>query len=259
MSQIDLSIVIPTYKEQGRIGESLVQLAKYLKTCRYSVEVLIVDADSPDRTVAEAQAEAKLFRHFRVLSAGPKPPGRAIKGKQVRAGMFEAKGRYIVFMDADLATPLKYLHSVFDAMDAQKPVAICVRDLNQSHRGLRKMISGFGNFLVQVTLLPGIRDTQCGFKAFERGAAHKIFARQQILGWGFDLEILAIARKLGYSIELIDTPDWHDVKTGSKLGGTSAIKAALQVFFDLINVKFGMLTGRYRQPSYQHHSLKQHS
>lgn len=258
MSQIDLSIVIPTYKEEGRIGDSLVQLAKYLSACEYNVEVLIVDADSPDQTVAEANMQAKLFRHFRVLSAGPKPARRAIKGKQVRDGIFEAKGRYIMFMDADLATPLKYLQSVFDAMNADKPVAICVRDLNSSHHGLRKMISGFGNFLVQVMLLPGIRDTQCGFKAFEREAAHKIFARQKVLGWGFDLEVLAIARKLGYGIEIIDTPDWHDVKTGSKLGGREAIKAALQVFFDLINVKFGMLTGRYRQPSYQHHALKQH-
>ncbi len=257
MNQIDLSIVIPTYKEQGRIGDSLVQLAKYLKNCKYDVEVLIVDANSPDQTVAEASMQTKLFRHLRILSAGPKPAKRAIKGKQVRDGVFEAKGRYVMFMDADLATPLKYLQAVFSAMDADKPVAIGVRDLNRSHHGMRKIISGFGNFLVQIILLPGIRDTQCGFKAFEREAAHKIFARQKILGWGFDLEVLAIARKLGYSIEIIDTPDWRDVKTGSKLGGTSAIKAALQVFVDLINVKFGMLSGRYDQPSYQHRPLKQ--
>ncbi|MCC7288874.1 glycosyltransferase [bacterium] len=258
MSMIDLTIVIPTYKEEGRIGDSLDQLAAYLKGNKHSVEVLVVDADSPDKTIAEVRSRAKKFKHFRVLSAGPKPVGKAIKGKQVRDGIFEAAGRYVVFMDADLATPLKYLERVFAAMDANIPVAICVRNLNESHKGIRKIISGFGNFLVQVLLLPGVKDTQCGFKAFEREAAHTIFARQQILGWGFDMEVLAIARKLGYGIELIDVPDWHDVKEGSKLGGNSAIKAALQVFLDLLNIKLGTMIGRYNKPTYKHAPLHEH-
>jgi len=258
MSKIDLTIVIPTYKEEGRIGDTLEELGKYLKTVKREVEVLVVDADSPDKTVTEAQAHKSVFKHFRVLSAGPKPAGRAIKGKQVRDGIYEAKGAYIVFMDADLATPLKYLERVFAAMDANLPVTICVRNLTQSHKGMRKIISGFGNFLVQTLLLPGIRDTQCGFKAFEKEAAHGIFARQKILGWGFDMEVLAIARKLGYGIDLIEVPDWHDVKKGSKLSGASAIKAALQVFLDLLNIKWGMITGRYNKASYSHESLKSH-
>ncbi len=252
--ELDLSIIIPTYKEAGRIGKTLEELASYIKAHKYKTEVLVVDAGSPDKTREVAETKAKLFANFRFVDAGPKPPRRAIKGKQVRAGVFEASGRYIMFMDADLATPLKYLQQVYAAIDADQPVAICVRNLQESHKGLRKLISGFGNFLVQMLLLPGIKDTQCGFKAFRSDAAQEIFGRQTILGWGFDMEVLAVARKLGYDIELIDVPDWKDVTKGSKISGSPAVQAALQTFGDLLNIKWGMITGRYRQPRFHYHA-----
>lgn len=250
----DLSIIIPTYKEEERIGQTLEELASFIKNNKYSIEVLVVDAGSPDRTKEVADGKAKLFESFRFVDAGPKPPRRAIKGKQVRAGVFEARGRYVMFMDADLATPLKYLQRVFAAMEHDRPVTICVRNLQESHKGLRKLISGTGNFLVQMLLLPGIKDTQCGFKAFKSEAAHEIFGRQTILGWGFDMEVLAVARKLGYDIELIDVPDWKDVTKGSKISGSPAVQAAVQAFGDLLNIKWGMITGRYRKPRFTYHA-----
>lgn len=252
--QSDLSIIIPTYKEEGRIGKTLEELAQFIKDSKYKIEVLVVDAGSPDKTEEVARAKSKLFSDFRFVNAGPKPPRKAIKGKQVRIGVFEAKGKYVMFMDADLATPLKYLQQVFATIEADQPVAICVRNLQESHKGLRKLISGTGNFLVQMLLLPGIKDTQCGFKAFKSDAAHEIFGRQTILGWGFDMEVLAVARKLGYDIELIEVPDWKDVTKGSKISGSPAVQAAVQTFGDLLNIKWGMMTGRYRRPSFQYHA-----
>ncbi|MBA3678959.1 glycosyltransferase [Candidatus Saccharibacteria bacterium] len=245
--QFDLSIIIPTLNEAKRIGNTLDDLAAYLKTYPLQTEVVIVDAHSPDKTVEIALAHAKDFKSLRIVDAGPRPKGKFIKGKQVKMGMLNAHGRYVMFMDADLATPLKYLENVRHIVEKKQSVGICVRDLQSSHKGIRKAVSGFGNFLVQLLILPGISDTQCGFKVFEASAAHKIFTRQTIIGWGFDMEILAIARKLGYQIDQISVPDWHDVEVGSKIGGTAAIKAALQTFPDLVKIKWGLMTGRYKK------------
>jgi len=243
---IDLSIIIPTLNEAQRITKSLTSLADFLDSFSLQVEVIIVDAHSPDGTADIAKSYAKRFSHFNVIDAGPRPKGKFIKGKQVKQGMLAAKGRYVMFMDADLATPLKYLENVKKLINHDSPVAICVRDLQSSHTGLRKLVSGFGNFLVQLLILPGISDTQCGFKIFEATAAKNIFTRQTIVSWGFDMEILAIARKLGYQIDQIKVPDWRDVEVGSKIAGTSAIKAALQTFPDLIKIKWGLMTGKYK-------------
>ena len=239
-----LSILIPVLNEEKRIGQTLSHLADYLKSHKYDAEVLVLDAMSTDGTKAVSLAETKKFDSLRFVQTGPKVG----KGKQVRDGMFAAKGDYIMFMDADLATPLKYLDQVYDIIKKQAKIGICVRDLHDSHKGLRKFISTFGNWLAQTLIVPGIKDTQCGFKVFERQTAHEIFSRQHIVGWGFDMEVLAIARKQGYPIELIDVPDWKDVVVGSKISGSGwkSIKVSLQVFIDLLNIKLGLLTGRYR-------------
>src|SRR5215469_6454375 len=113
-SPIDLSIIVLAYMEAGIIADSLQQLAGWLKTHDYgTVEVMVVTADSADGTAKIAQSQAKLFQHFRVVNAGP----RVGKGRDVRLGMFEARGRYRLFMDADLATPLRHLDDVKAFMD----------------------------------------------------------------------------------------------------------------------------------------------
>src|ERR1700733_6644686 len=126
MSQpnIDLSIVIPAYMEAHGIAGVLADLSAFLKTRQYgNVEVIVVVADSPDGTARIAQSQAKLFSHFRVIKSGP----RMGKGFQVRCGIVEARGRYRVFMDADLATPLHHLDEVYDAMEHGSKVVIAVR------------------------------------------------------------------------------------------------------------------------------------
>lgn len=250
---IDLSIIIPAYKEAGTIELRLQTLADFLRTHDYGrIEVLIM-AQSDDDTGAAARHDAKYFHDFRVINLGK----RAGKGGAVRAGMFEAHGRYRMFMDADLATPLEHLDDVKRLMDRGSKVGIAVRNLVGIHKGLkRKFITGAGNLLAQIVLLPGISDTQCGFKVFEAGAAEEIFGRQTILGWGFDLEILAVARKLGYNIETFAAPDWKDPKA-TGLVGDSASSAALQVLRDMFKVRWGLITGRYRERSFVYQTTSQ--
>ena len=248
---IDLSLILPSYKEAAGIQATLDRVAAFLNTRDYGqVEVLVVVADSPDGTAALAEAKSGLFEHFRVVHAGP----RAGKGRDVRLGMFEAKGRYRVFMDADLATPLEHLDDIQRLIGEDAKVAIAVRDLVAIHKEFsRKVMTEGGNILAQAVLLPGIKDTQCGFKMFEAEAAERIFSRMTILGWGFDLEVLALARHLGYRIHTIEAPDWHDPKAiGAGLVGDSQAGAAVQTLLDLFRVRLNLWRGVYRQPRYQH-------
>jgi dolichyl-phosphate beta-glucosyltransferase len=247
----DLSIILPAYMEAQGIAQTLDRLAAFLETHEYGeVEVLVVVADSPDGTARIAESKSSLFQSFRVIHAGP----RAGKGRDVRLGMFEAEGRYRLFMDADLATPLEHLDEVQQLINGGAEVGIAVRNLVKIHSGLmRKCITKVGNILAQIILLPGFKDTQCGFKFFEAKAVEEIFSRMTILGWGFDLEILAVARKLGYEVDVIETPDWKDPKVASVgLVGDSAAQAALQVFRDLIRVRWNLMRGLYRNPVYLH-------
>jgi dolichyl-phosphate beta-glucosyltransferase len=251
---IDLTIILPAYMEAAGIAGSLERLADFLKTRDYGqVEVLVVVADSPDGTAKIAESKAKLFQHFRVVHAGP----RAGKGRDVRIGIFEARGRYRLFMDADLATPLEHLDDVKRLMDSGAKVGIAVRDLLKIHKGLlRKFMSSFGNVVAQVVLLPGIKDTQCGFKVFEAEAAEAIFSRMTMLGWSFDAEVLKIARLLGYKIVTIEAPDWKDPKAaGMGLVGDSPLSAAVKTFRDLFIVRWNVITGRYRKPIYHHKAI----
>ena len=248
---IDLSIIIPAYMEAAGIASDLEKLAAFLATRNYgAVEVVVVVADSSDGTAKIAESKAKLFQHFHLVHAGP----RVGKGRDVRLGIFEAKGHYRLFMDADLATPLEHLDDVYAAMQRGDRVIIAVRNLLQIHKGLlRKFMSGFGNIFAQVMILPGIKDTQCGFKAFEAEAAEAIFARQTMLGWSFDAEVLKIARLCKYRITTIEAPDWKDPKAaGMGLVGDSPLKAAVQTFWDIIVIRLNVWRGVYRKPNYVH-------
>lgn len=240
----ELSLVVLAYQEEARIGASLVELSAHLtRTGRRGVEVLVVAASRPDgtsdRTREIVEGKRPLFNDLRVLVPGP----MAGKGRDAKFGMLAARGRTRIFMDADLATPLHHLDAALDLLDTGQDAVIGVRDLTSSHRGTRKMISKVGNLLVQALLLPGISDSQCGFKLFTARAAEEIFVRQTIDGWGFDMEVLAIARTLGYRVATHEVPDWIDVAGGtfSNSAGTSSVRT-LQ---DLLVIKWRVVRGRY--------------
>lgn len=244
MKRPALSIVIPAYQEATRIEKSLEQLAAYLKAHKLAAEVIVSVPTSPDGTAKLAESKAGLFQDFRVVAAGPK----AGKGRDVRVGIMEARGELKLFMDADLATPLHYIKNVLELHRQGSEVIIAVRDLNSSHTGIRKLLSSSGNWLVQAALLRGIKDTQCGFKAFSAKAADELFRRQTILGWGFDMEILAIAKMRKYPIAQIEVPDWTDKPDGTFEGSVSS--AAVETLGELALILWRKWTGRYRSPNF---------
>lgn len=247
----NVSIIIPAYMEAANIASSLATLAAYLRKRNFGhVEVIVVVADSPDGTAGLAAAQAQLFDDFRVHQVGP----RAGKGRDVRAGILEARGQYRIFMDADLATPLHHLDEAYEALKGGAPVVIAVRNLFTIHKGiLRKLMSKGGNLFTQLLILPGIKDTQCGFKGFEATAAEAIFPRMTMLGWSFDMEILKIARLLHYRVQPIEAEDWADPKTAQMgLVGDSPLHAALQTLLDVVAIRLNVWKGRYKKPQSSH-------
>lgn len=249
MSQIDLSIVIPAYKEAETVGHTLERLAAYLAERPNYGEVEVIIVSDGDHTSGEAAEKHKhLFKHMKVIY-----PGRRLgKGGGVRRGMLTATGRYRLFMDADLATPLRHLDDVQREIERGAKVIIAVRNLWRIHKTIsRKLVSKVANLVVQIIVLPGIRDSQCGFKAFEAEAAEAIFRRQRMTSWSFDVEILAIAKSLGYKISYFMAPDWKDPKadTGG-LSGESAIKIAIKQAIDPLKVRWNLIRGRYKHPHY---------
>jgi dolichyl-phosphate beta-glucosyltransferase len=255
---VDLSIIIPAYMEAANIGTSLDTLSKFLSRRDYgTVEVLVVVPDSSDGTAEIARSKAALFDSLRVIDAGH----RVGKGRDVRIGMFEAKGHYKLFMDADLATPLDHLDDVKRIMDASGDLGIAVRNLWRIHDGLaRKLFSKGGNIFTQAVLVPGIKDTQCGFKVFREDVAMELFGRQTMLSWSFDAELLAIARKLGYKISYVQAPDWKDPKTtGMGLVGDSPLKSALGVLLDVVRIRINIWTGVYNEVRFHYEASKKKS
>lgn len=239
-----LSIIVPAYQEAPRIAQSLQQLAqaidKYLDP--KTIEVVVVSADGKDDTAQIAQQQAHLFAAFKLVQPGP----RVGKGRDVRSGMQAATGEYKLFMDADMATPLHHLQQINEFMTNNGQIGIGIRPLASIHTGLRKYISEFGNLLVQTILTPGISDSQCGFKVFRSDCAQVLFDRLTILGWGFDMELLVIARVHNYSITNLPINDWHDPKADEGLSGDSSLKVALDTGLELLTIVANRLRGRYR-------------
>jgi dolichyl-phosphate beta-glucosyltransferase len=245
-----LSIIIPAYKEGDEFGARLETLEAYLTAHHEGQTEVIVMMQSDDASGDREMAalEARKFHNIRIVNLGE----RAGKGGAVRAGMFEATGQYRLFMDADLATPLEHIGDALALIEQGYPVGIAIRDLVGTHKDFtRKFITKVGNILAQVILLPGISDTQCGFKYFSAEATETIFKRMTITGWGFDLEALALARKFHYQIGQIPAPDWKDPKAAG-LVGDSASGAAVQVFKDLLRVRWKLITRQYEKETFHY-------
>lgn len=240
--EFDLSIIIPGRNEEKRIGQTLDTLIAYLKKHDMGrVEILVVVNKTVDNTLSVAKERIKQHHALDAINL----TSNLGKGYAVKVGMQKTSGAYKMFMDADLATPLHHLEEVKQYMHGGADVIIGTRNLAKIHKGLvRKFVSTFGNILVRVLLGLRINDTQCGFKAFRKEVANDIFGLQRITEWGFDMEVLAVAHKRGYSIQTIDIPDWHDVAGGSLGVG---IAASLATFLDLAKIRLNLWLGRYRQ------------
>lgn len=232
-----LSIVIPAYNEEKRIEETLEKILNYLKTKNYQYEIIVVDDGSSDNTVKVLETIAKENKNIFIL----KNEQNSGKGYSVRKGVLESKGDYILFSDADLSTPIEEVEKLLHWLNQGFDVTIGSRGLKESdikiHQPFyRELMGKFFNFLVQTLLIKGIKDTQCGFKCFKKDATKEIFKRQKIDGFGFDVEILYIAKKLNYKIKEVPVT-WLN-SPNSKV---SPIKHSLEMFKDILKIKFGIL------------------
>jgi dolichyl-phosphate beta-glucosyltransferase len=192
---VDLSIVIPAYDEEARIGPTLLRTLAYLDQRGIAAEVIVVDDGSRDATAEIVRATADKDPRVRLLRL-PRNQG---KGAAVRAGMLAAQGRQALFMDADLATPLSELARLEAALAEGADVAIGSRALAESHiearqHPLRECLGKTFNLLIRLAGLATIRDTQCGFKLFRGDVARALFSEARVDRFAFDVEILLLCR-----------------------------------------------------------------
>jgi dolichyl-phosphate beta-glucosyltransferase len=207
-----LSIVIPAFNEARRIEPTLTSIASYLTDHHIHREVIVVDDGSTDDTATIVGAQQPRFVSLRVLHC----ERNGGKGRAVRLGMLIARGRLRLFMDADNSTDIRELDRLLAAAEASATMPDVVigsigaagSEVVVAQSRVREWLGRLGSGLVQRTVLPGIEDSQRGFKVFTAAAADAIFPRCRINGWGFDIEVLAIARALGFHI--LEVPvRWH--------------------------------------------------
>lgn len=240
-----LSIVIPAYNEAQRIEPSLERIRTYLASRGEPIEVLVVDDGSNDGTTTVVEREAPRFADagltLRVLGDGRNHG----KGAAVRVGMLASKGDIVLFSDADLSAPIEELPKLVDPIrSGEVDIAIGSRALDRSlvgvHQSAAREAAGrlFNLLMRSLTGMP-FRDTQCGFKAFSADAARDVFGRVLIERFGFDVETLFVARKLGYSVREIPVV-WNNVE-----GSTVGLMSGLNGYADVLRVRFNDLRGRY--------------
>lgn len=240
-----LSIVIPAYNEEERLGKTLSESLDYLTGQNYTSEIIVVDDGSRDRTVEIASSfQPRSTTKVKLLVL--KNPGNRGKGYAVRNGMLQANGEVHLFFDADLATPLDQIPKViqpilnneFDVVFGSRALSDAVIEVEQSF--LRQLRGRGGNLLIRLLTGMDIKDTQCGFKAFRRQASQSVFPLQQVEGFGFDPEILFIANKQGWRWKEIPVV-WRHIE-GSKV---TMLSATLSVLTEVFKIKWNDLTGKY--------------
>jgi glycosyltransferase involved in cell wall biosynthesis len=238
-----LSIVVPAYNEAARIESTLVRVLGCVERCGWDAEVLVVDDGSTDRTVAIVQQWMARNRRLHLI----KNDGNRGKGYSVRNGLLQARGEILLFTDADLSAPMEEAERLFAALDAGADVAIGSRWLDKQKQTVhqpvyRRFFGRCFNWVTRVAIGLPFKDTQCGFKAFQREAAQTIFRLQTIERWGFDPEILFIAQKLKYSIVEVPVTWGHDERSR-----ISYLKDGMKMLEEMAEIRANSLRGRYDQ------------
>jgi dolichyl-phosphate beta-glucosyltransferase len=235
IARCDVSIVIPAYAEELRIGRTVTELRRLAAGFPRLGEVLIVVEPSGDRTVEAARAAAAGDPLITVVE-NPKHRG---KGFSVRTGMLRAAGEIIFFMDADLSVPLEYVESFVAHLDAHPETAVVIGDrrhpgsvITRRQHPLRERAGRVFNHAVRALGLSASKDTQCGFKAFRRAAAGRIFPRARIDGFAFDTEVLLLARKFGLRVDELPVEWINDEHTKFR-----PVRDGWQSFRDLLRIR----------------------
>lgn len=235
------SIVIPAYNESARIGATLERVLAYVREQKWEAEIIVVNDGSRDSTVEIVKRFAGQHAELRVLEN----PGNRGKGYSVRNGMRNAQGRILLFSDADMSSPIEEAAKLTAAIRQGAEVAIGSRwlrsELQTQRQPLyRQMFGRIFNLVLRMVLGLSYTDTQCGFKAFTRGAAQEIFARQRIERWGFDAELLFLAKKFGLKVSEVPVSWAHS--SGSRM---SYFRDGTRMVWEMLKVRWYSLTGKY--------------
>jgi glycosyltransferase involved in cell wall biosynthesis len=238
----ELSIIIPSYNEEARLPATLERIAAYVSASRRETEILVVDDGSTDRTAAVAESFRGKLRSLRVLS---NDVNRG-KGFSVRHGMLEARGRIVLFTDADLSAPIEEADKLIEAL-TNNDLAIGSRALDRSlisvHESPFREFAGIVfNKIVRIILRLPFVDTQCGFKAFRRDRCQNIFEQQTIERFGFDPELLYLARH--NKLRAVEIPVRWGHSPATKV---SMLRDSVQMFLDVLIIRWNSIAGRYRR------------
>lgn len=235
-----LSIVIPAYNEEFRLPKTLELVFNYFEKADYSYEVIVVDDGSVDNTSQIVRENFNFPDKLKLISQ----KSNHGKGFAVSTGIKEAIGEYIIFCDADGATPIEEIEKLLKSIASGVDIAIGSRGLKQSnvndlwHRRLRGKVF---NFLIKIIVISDFNDTQCGFKLFKADCAKKIFSKLILIGFSFDVEVLFLAKKMGYSVS--EVPIRWNAIPGTKL---NPFVDPFLMLLAILKIKFMEIMGKYK-------------
>jgi dolichyl-phosphate beta-glucosyltransferase len=235
------SIVIPAYNESARLGATLEKVLAYVHAQGWNAEVIVVNDGSRDDTAEIVKNFAAKDPALRLIEN----PGNRGKGYSVRNGMLNARGEIVLFSDADLSSPIEEAPKLFQALNEGADIAIGSRWLRAETQTQRQPLHRqiFGrvfNILLRLTLGLQFADTQCGFKAFKRPAVRAIFPQQKIERWGFDPEILFLARKMGFKVKEVPVLWGHS--GGARI---NPLVDGSRMFMEMLHIRWNSLSGKY--------------
>ncbi|HLW81332.1 MAG TPA: dolichyl-phosphate beta-glucosyltransferase [Candidatus Acidoferrales bacterium] len=242
-SSLELSVVIPAYNEEQRLPRTIGRIREYLHRLHPASEIIVVDDASSDRTGEIVRSLQKNIPELRLLAHHDRNHG---KGRSVRTGMLEARGNFSLFTDADLSAPIEEAEKLLAALNSAD-IAIGSRALDRSliqvHQSRARELSGiFFNRIVRLATGLPFADTQCGFKAFRTARSRIIFEQQRIEDFGFDPEILFLARRHG--LRAVEVPVVWSHEPGTKI---RMFRDSARMFTDLLKIRWNAARGRYPQ------------
>jgi len=235
-----LSVIIPAYNEAKSLPLTLVDINKHLKNVDFVYEIIVVDNNSTDATAEIVKRFSHLIKNLKLINCDK--PG---KGGAVKKGMLEANGEIRIFTDADNSTSIDQFNKMIPYFTEGYDVVIGSRDipgakLVPAQPWYKRLGGNVGNLVIQLLLLPGMWDTQCGFKAFTEKAAERIFPLIKIERWGFDVEVLSLAKRFGYKIKEIPVVWVNSPFSRVKL------TTYFQFLIEVLKIKWWMMTNKYK-------------
>jgi glycosyltransferase involved in cell wall biosynthesis len=235
------SIIIPAYNEAARLGSTLERVLSYVSQQAWDAEIVVVNDGSRDQTPDLVRTRSAVHPNLRLIEN----PGNRGKGYSVRNGMLNAAGEILLFTDADLSSPIEESVKLFAAIEAGADIAIGSRWLQpelQTHRQslARQLYGRIFNLLLRIVLGLKFKDTQCGFKVFSRRAAQAVFPLQRIERWGFDPELLFLARKSGLRVQEVAVVWSHSA--GTRI---NPLRDGMRMFLEVLAIRWNAVTGKY--------------